>query len=421
MKKNLLFVLSLLSCCLLFAQPPRQQPRRDSALFTFEQSRAQLLQAPILRGNSDGATITPVRQQYCFDETIEIDMSFGGLRSVQTCLFINTTDGYMGYTTPSPNGAINMLIPEVESFRLTVVDFKLARVFVYHNQKGRDDQLLHLVSTGNTDAHELQQNNLLTAAPLSKKTEHRSYIEGKLDAYAYKRSDEPSNWFIYGDRLPSTLHVRKFLGLFGVGAISTDQGTFLVMERQNGRNYTVIKRMERTMICFDPTDYKMQEADFFAKRQAGLATEREKIDKDEAAAQRSGTCLAEKMALINFRREQLQKQEQGLQTSRDGNLVTDRPAQAAMIGIMDPLVTVQTSILATRVSICEATEYRNKHPENGAHAQGRINCLNDQLAALQQAESEMRAAETRFAANIAQAFAEKSRIYARVMRSADCN
>ncbi|GAB2826943.1 hypothetical protein [Ferruginibacter profundus] len=422
MKFITLFTVCLLACCIAVkAQPPRDSVRHDTTLFGWDQTRAQLINAPILRGNSEGTTIVPVRQQFCFDMTMEIELFYGGRRSMQTCLFINTVDGYMGYTQPSMGGAINVLMPEVESFRFTVVSFKLGNIFTYHNRKGNNNILQHLVSTSNTDTHEYQMNNLLTASPLSRKSEHRMYCDGKADALAYKRSDEPTTWFIYGDRYPATLQAQKFLGGFGVGVVRTDAGVYIVMERQSGTSYTVIKRIERTRVCFDPAGYKMEEADFFTKRTADLVREREKLDRDEAAAQSSGRCVPEKMAVINFRREQLQVQEDNLRKSQAGNLIQDRTAQKGMIDMMDPVVSVQTGILQAKVGICNAQEDMSRNPSHAAGAQQKIDCLNHQISVLMQAENDMRAAERRYAANPGQAFAEKSKIYMTAMRTAGCN
>lgn len=401
-----------------FAQ--RDSTRRDSIAFFWPQGSAQLLHAPILQGTSQGVNIVP-RQQYCFDATVEIELFYGGRRSLGCCLFLNTTDGYIGYTTPSVSGAINMIIPEVESFSFTVINFKMNNVFMYRNQKGKNDQLVHLVSTSNTDSHEYQMTNLLTASPLSRKSERRTYCEGSAEALAYRRTDEPTTWYLYGDRFPATVQAQKFLGAFGVGVVHTDQGNFIVMERTAGRNYTVIKRITKERLCFDPSNYKMAEADLYAKRAEDLAAEREKINRDEVTVQNSGVCVSEKMALINMRRAQLQIQEDNLRKSQSGNLLQNRVAQKGMLDMMDPMASVQMGQLQAKIGICTARDDMAKHPNNAPQDINRIQCLTDQIAVLQRAEAEMRAAETRYAANMAQALAEKSRIYMRALSQVSCN
>lgn len=421
MKFIFIFLCSIFLVMSLKAQPPhRDSTRRDSAAFFWPQGSAQLLHAPILQGTSQGINIVP-RQQYCFDATVEIELFYGGRRSLGCCLFLNTTDGYIGYTTPSVSGAINMIIPEVESFSFTVINFKMNNVFMYRNQKGKNDQLIHLVSTSNTDSHEYQMTNLLTASPLSRKSERRTYCEGSAEALAYKRTDEPTTWFLYGDRFPATLQAQKFLGAFGVGVVHTDQGNFIVMERTAGANYTVIKRITKERLCFDPSNYKMAEADMYAKRAEQLAAEREKINRDEVSVQNSGVCVSEKMELINMRRAQLQIQEDNLRKSQSGNLLQNRVAQKGTLDMMDPLATVQMGQLQAKIGICTARNDMARFPNHATEDIPRIQCLTDQLAALQRAETEMRAAETRYAANMAQALAEKSKIYMRVLSQISCN
>ena len=312
-------------------------------------------------------------------------------------------------------------MPEVESFAFTIVSFKLGNIFFYHNQKAKDGVLDHVVSTSNTDSHEYQMNNLLTAAPLSRKSERRTYCDGKAEALAYKRSDEPTLWFMYGDRYPATLQAQKFLGVFGLGVVRTDAGSYIVMERQLGTSYTVIKRIERTHVCFDPTGFKMLETDFYSKRTADLQAEREKIDRDEVTAQNATCCVAERMAEINFRRQILQTSEDNLRKAQQGNLLQNRTAQQGMLDLMDPLVMVQQGILSTKTNICATRDDMSRNPSSAASDAERISCLNQTLGDLTNAESQMRAVERQYSGNIARVHAEKSRIYMTVLRQGGCN
>ncbi len=418
----LLYVIFLFAG-ILKAQPPRDSTRRDTTYGGFIDARTQLMRAPVLRrSGNDDIRIVPNRQQFCFDATMEIELHYGGTRSLETCLFINTTDGYVGYTQPSMGGPINMLIPEAESFRFTIISFKLGNIFTYFNQKSNHDVISHYVSTSNTDAHEYQMNNLLTASPLSRKNERRTYCDGRSEALAYKRSDEPTTWYIYGDRFPASLQALKFLGAFGVGVVQTDAGPYIVLERTAGAtSYTVVKHIEKVHTYFDPAGFKMQEADFYAKRAAGLQRERERIDQDEAKAQHASSCVPERMAEIAYRRQQLQVNEENLRKAQQGNLIQDRTAQKGIIDMMDPLVAVRGSMLSLKTSICGVREDISRNPSHTASGNVRIRCLNDQLGELQTAEAQMLAAERRYAGNPALANAEKSRIYLTVMNRGSCN
>ena len=399
-----------------------QPPQRDTTMFAFNQAMSQAINAPILRGNSQGATIYAVRQSFCFDLTIDIDMFFGGHTSRQTTLFINTVDGYIGYTMPSAGGPITELIPEVENFTFTVVSFKLGNVFMYHNQKAsRGFGIDHLVSTSNSDAHELQVNNTLVGQLFTKKGQVTRYCDGKASAVSYKIDGQQSEWAINGHQYPQTFKVEKFLGLFGVGIIRTNAGIFTIMELKSGTSDVTIKRIERRSVCFDPSGFKMQESDFYAKAAANLQATRDKINRDEEQAQRATCCIPERMNEIALRREQLRINEENLRKAQQGNLMQDKVAQKGMLDLMDPLAMVQGSILSTKTSICALNYGMAQHPETAAAGSVKLACLNQQLSMLTTAESQMRAAEVTYAGNIARVTAEKSKIMMTYMRQGGCN
>ena len=97
-------------------------------------------------------------------------------------------------------------------------------------------------------------------------------------------------------------------------------------------------------------------------------------------------------------------------------------AQRAMIEMSDPLISVHSSILSTKTSICSVQHGIDEHPENSGAGQARLACLNQSLSILMQAESDMQAAERTYSSNLAQAMAEKSRIYMNAARQAgQCN
>jgi len=413
--KNIFIILMLLLCCCprVKAQPPRHP---DTTRVGFEAGRAEAINAPILRGNGQGMALVPNRQQFCFDLEMDVELYFGGRITREVAVFINTTDGYLGYTTPSAGGPISDLIPEAESFRFTVMSFKLGNIYSYFNHKGNNG-IEHLVSTSNTDAHETQINGLLGAAPLNRKSDYRTYCDGKARALAYKRNDGPTVWYVYGDRFPPTLTVQKFLGVFGVGVARTDAGTFMMMELLMGNNHTTIKHIERRRVCFDPTEFKMEEADFCVKSVVRLREEEQNINRAADQAARAECCVAERMNEVNFRREQLHMQQENLRRSQQGNLIQDSGAQRAFLGTMDPLISVRSAILSTQTNIC-ATHFalsRGRSTDGG-----KMTCLRQLLSDLQQCESQMQAVDRRVT-NIAQAIAEKSRLFYALSSRGGCN
>lgn len=401
----------------VFAQPPRSgTTTRDTTLATWNITRAQLVHTPILLNTSVGTTIVPVRQRFCFDMAIDIELFYGGANSMKTCLFINSTDGYIGYTPLLRDGPINMLMPEVEAFQLTIVSYKMKNIYHYFNRKpSRSSEIQHWVSTSNTETHDYQMVNMLTSEPLDRKIERRRYIEGNAEALSYKTHFGPTVLFMYGDRYPATLTVQKYIGLFGVGVVKTDAGVYVMMEMQNGANYTAIKHIEKAMVCFDPTNFKMQEAEFYASRNEDLEKERIKIERAEAIARNASTCSAERMAEVNFKKEQLLIKEENLRISQAGNLQQNVETQNAMTSVMDPLPIVQGSILSTKTKLCQANS------SNSASREEKIACLNHQLSVLMNAESEMRAVNLRYPRDPGMAISKKSTIYMVANREMACD
>jgi len=433
MKKYILMLFSVVSFLLVNAQrhPARDTTRHwDTSFTSINESAAKLIHAPVLTSTSQQHQII-ARQQFCFDIMMEVELNFGRI-SRYVAVFINTTDGYIGYTPPTAGGSINIVMPEIESFVFTIMSYKLGNIYMYHNQKAsRGDGIDHLITTSNTNQHDYQEMNNLTAAPLNRKTERRSYVYGTMNAQAYKRSDEPTIWFIntadYRSILPPALTVQKILGAFGVGVVQTDFGSFILCERTNGTSYTKITNIERCHVCFDPSGFKMTEADFYTKQTADIRAEREKINQDQAEAQRAESCVSERMQQINYRREMLQVQEDNLLKAQSGNLIQDNNAQKGMLGMMDYNAAVHSSILATKTTICNI-EYGIGHrqanePDNGAAE--RLSCQQQILSNLMITEGQMQAIDARYntgsAMDLVRRNAEKARIYSRVMQAAGCN
>lgn len=432
MKKYILMLFSVISFLIANAQrhPARDTTRHwDTSFTSINESAAKLIHAPVLTSTSQQHQII-ARQQFCFDIMMEVELNFGRI-SRYVAVFINTTDGYIGYTPPTAGGSINIVMPEIESFVFTIMSYKLGNIYMYHNQKAsRGDGIDHLVSTSNTDQHEYQEMNNLTAAPLSRKTERRSYVYGTMNGQAYKRSDEPTVWFIntadYRGILPPTLTVQKILGAFGVGVIQTDFGSFILCERTNGASYTKITNIERCHVCFDPFGFKMTEADFYTKQTEKVRAEREKLDRDEADAQRASSCIPERMELINYRREMLRVQEENLRKAQSGNLMQDRTAQKGMLDMMDYTAVVHESVLSTKISLCSMQKAIDDNPDKAASYSAKLSCLQSQLGAFMSAEAQLQGVDSRYAhssnsTDLVRAVTEKSQIYLQLMRTQSGN
>lgn len=383
-----------------------QPPRRDTV--GWGSWRRAVLQAPVVSGQTQAITIMPITQRLCFDKQVNLKLTIPG-HVVEQCMYLNTTDGYMGYLPPSSTGGILIdILPEIPDFLFYVIGLK-GNVYTYKNMDGGNGIVEHWVSTGNTQTHKFTMPISATSNPLIRKAETRNYCEGKLNARAYKYDGGTTTWYVYGERYPERLHGVRFLGNFGVGYLKTQEGLYLVLEMEDGPNQYRISSIENVYTCFDPTQFKILEDEYLRNRRLSLQQEREKIARDEARAN-TGNCTSQKMAVINFRKEQLRIQEENLVVSQQGNTYQEGASQQAVLGMMDPLVMVQGSILTTQVSICNLEIALQRSPSSNS-LQDKIACNRNLLSQLIQLEGQLKAIDVRFAGNGGQAFTEKLKYY----------
>ena len=403
MKRIMLAFVSFSISLTLSAQ---HHERRDS--LTFAQLKTLIMRVPVLTGQTQPQIIVP-HQRLCFN--VEFDFKIGvGSRIAEQSMFINSSMGITGYLPPSTDGLINMIMPEIPKFSFSVIGMK-GNVYRYYNQKGNHDVLEHYVTTGNTQTY--QYTTTITpggGADLLRKSETGTYCNGNMTATAYRAEAGGATWFIYGDHFPAKLHPKKYLGNFGIGYLLTEEGLFIITEMRTGAVQCKLTDIQNSNACFDTQPFVLLEDKFNTKAAADLQRENDKIARDEA--QVSDHCVAEQMAVINFRKENQRKQEENLRRSKEGNMYQDAGAQKAMLGMMDPLISVQEGILSTKVSICN-THYRMATASQSEQPRlsEKLRCLNQQLADLQQMETQMRALETQYASNPARVLAEKGRLF----------
>jgi hypothetical protein len=411
MKNIFLFFIIMFCAGALHAQPPR----RDTA---WASASAELMDAPILEPTAVAMTIVPNRQQFCFNTMIEVEMHYGSA-TVEQGLFMNTTDGYIGFTaaTVGGGGAINMILPEIPDFNFMVFGFK-GNAYRYFNRKNKQGIQEHWVSTGNTDMHKYQISDVLTSAPLARKNMYRSFCSGSARAMAYKVGDQSTVWYLYGDHYPENLHAVKFFGGFGVGVLKTREGNFVVMQMETGNNSSTIKLIEKMRQCFDPAGYKLEESEFMTSRRLELDRERDKIERNAISAQNARTCQSERMAIVNFNREELRRQEQNLENTTHGNTYQDLTTQKAYVGMMDPLITVKFGILEAGLNICEANEALSRGSSESA--QRKLVCSSDRLGRLRALQPQMEALDRQYDTQPGMAMAKKSQLLLAEMRN-NCN
>ena len=415
MKNICVYLVLMLFYCKSNAQPPRHE--RDTTRAGFFAAETELIASPIVRGTRQPIELNPVTTRMCFDNVINFEMLWGTL-NVRQALFMNNADGYIAYTKPGVNGdgAIDMIMPEVADFQLGVFGFK-GNTYNYHNRKDDHNIIRHEVMTGNTETHKYVTADAMSTAPLERKNMQRSYCGGMANAMAYKLADQPTVWYLYGDRYPAQLHVRKYFGGFGIGVIRADEGVYVVMELSTGNNHVRILNIEKMMQCFDPQPFVAQEDAFRTKQRAALQQEAAKIEQHALDAGNARHCVAERLAIVNHERELNRQAFRDLDSTNHGNIYQDKTTQKAFIAMMDPLTLVESGILQCNLSICgiESAE----HP--GPDAADRLACQQNLLQRLNSLSQQMRALNDQYANNLAAAQAKKSQLYLASMREVHCD
>jgi hypothetical protein len=384
------------------AAPAQGGDRRDStAIFHW---RSAVRRAPVLTGSAGPRMIVPHEQPLCFNMEFDLKISTPAKMSEQ-CMFVNNSTGVIGLLPPHDDGLVNILFPELADFSFQVMSMT-GNTFHYHNNKGKNNTIEKWVTTGNSDRNPYRQmaGMFTGAVDLQRKNTTAAYCNGRMTAMAYRFSTNPDmTWYLFGDRFPEKIHPRKFLGNMGVGYLQTDEGLYVITEFRTTNYSCRVTNIEVANACLNTAQFTEREERFFNKQAANIRKEKDKLDR--AAERVSGTCAAERLDLINFKKEQALKREEALRQARGGNLnQSNSNAQRNMASLMDPVVVVQEDILSTKLEICKA--------QNGTEkARGRLGCLNTQLSQLMRLETDLRALDARHANEPGRAFGEKSKSY----------
>ncbi len=379
----------------------------------------RILQAPVTSGETEQILIHPTARPFCFDKRIKIKSTVGS-RLIEQCLYLDTKGGLVAYLPPVTGGTAEMcdIKPDEEKFVFSVMGLK-GNVYTYKNQK-KKNTIKHWYTTGNSQTYLYQTPTNTGVYTLHKKTERRDYCGGKIKATAYKYDGATApTMFIFGNSYPPDINVtaNKYIGNFGIGYQYTDKGLYIIMEMQSSGYTCKITDIEDVDVCFNPAPFQFLEGEMVTKQTESNNKEREKIERDAAKA--TGPCASEKMAVIEFRRENLRKQEENLQNSQQGNVYQNVNTQKAYANMMDPLTSIQGSILETKVSICNTEQSIQRSPNNN-RAQEKLSCLRTQLRQLMSTETQMRAIDTRYTNEPSKALLEKSRLMLQSM-GGGCN
>lgn len=394
--------------------------RRDTILFAGHPYAPYLnviYTADVLEGRSIPTSITPTSQKICFDKKMRIK-TITSRGPAEICVFINTKIGLIGYT-PLKRGsaAVCDIKPELSDFRFSIIGLK-GNVFNYFNNK-KKDIIEHWVQTGNSNTYQYEFSNTTSSAQLRKKTERRDYCDGKVKAQLYKVDGQPQEWFLFGKHYPDaiTMQPKKFLGQFAVGYQYSDKGLFIIMQMTDAAIDSKILELEDVETCFVPSPFKIFEDEQQTKMSENIAKQRQRIMRDREKKERYPSCESKKMEWINFQEEALNRQEENLRKSKQGNMMQHVQTQQAQANLMNYDDMIQTMIYETELKLCRAQQSQAENPSEGK--QKKIQCLQESLTQQKQAKQKFQQINTQYRNEPGKQVSEKAKEMLKAMRPCD--
>lgn len=374
--------------------------------------RSSMLNVPYLSRSTPSPDLL-INQRFHFDKKMVVKLELSAGQISHLCIWLNTTDGYMGILPITTGGSspIVDILPELSDFVFSIIGMN-GNVYRYYNAEGKRGSIEKWVSSFNTESYKFEYTYPVVSSVLRNKNQPGNYFNGQVTgAKAYMFDGGTAKLFLYGNSYPQNIHVQKIFGNFGVGYLRATEGTYLIFETQNFETSFKIKSIETNFASFTPSDYKLVEDVYFQKRSAEFEKEEEKIARDEAKIN-SGDCITERTHELNWRKQLIRQQKTNLLLGTTGNLYQDKEAQKAVFAQMDPLITVQSSIYTAKISLCNTRASLSRYPGD-ASLNRTIACLQTAIVNLEQVEARLHAIDLQYANDISRAYLEKSAYYLR--------
>lgn len=417
MKRSYFLLYFFSVVCNAFAQP--DTTRRDTS-WSRSPHRPFLLSimnAPVLEDRSTAVTIVP-RERICFDKVFKIKTQTAS-GPAEGCLFINTEKGLMA-NTPIKRGVapvcdLNISKPD---FGLILIGLK-GNTYNYFNSQ-KNNGIEHWATTSNSENYQYQFISTPEAVPLTRRAESKLFLGGKVKAWAYKAEGRPETWWLFGKTEPERILMtpKKFLGSYAVGYQYSDKGLFIIMQITAPNYSAEVTDIQDRAICFDPSPFKLFEDEHYNRGMESIVREREKLQKKEARLE-TGQCASKEMISINYQKEALNRRQESLERSRQGNTQQNVAAQQAQMQTMINYEDViQISIYETEIDICKQQERLSRQTDASyrqsssyRRQQEKLTCLNSQLAAQKQTQQKILRVNTQFPNQPGKQYAEKSKLF----------
>jgi hypothetical protein len=304
-----------------------------SLLHTTAQEK-KIYESDVLKGATTPKLAAPA-EKVCFDKQFSFVYK-SGARSHEGCFHVNTKLGITAASSFHTSGAADCSFDiDEKKFYLLLFGMK-GNEYIYMNklEKRKQDEegeLKHYVITGNTHKNPMQQ--VLDAKVLFNKQRSLEFCDGKYKAWEYRSADEKDILYLFGKEYPPDMVAQAYLGAYGLGYLKTNKGNYFIMKQTHGQTsftVTAIEDLETAMACFDPSQFQVyeetkvvKELEDFEKR--GQEIDRELAKQEDRMMHRNTPCSIKKYAILQYKKEQNDKQKQLMEKMKDQHIQRSNP------------------------------------------------------------------------------------------------
>jgi hypothetical protein len=390
------------------------------------QEEKKIYESDVLKGLTQAKTVQPV-EKLCFDKRFSFVHKTGSTQW-EGCFLVNTKSGITisKMLNMSSGTDCNFNVHDKKFYR--VLFGMKGNEYLYFNRVERKKQsepeeLKHYVMTGNTHRNPLQE--VLSAKILYNKQRSMEFCAGKYKAWEYRSADEKDILYLYGKEYPGDMTAYAYLGAYGLGYLKTSKGNYFVMKQIHGQTQntiTEIEDLENSAECFDPSIFEVYEETKVLTNLQETEKIKEELDRqiarqEEKMTNRNTPCGVKKYELLQYKKEQAEKQKKLLEKMRDGNARYSNPETVKSIAKEYSYIEgIKMERRQTEYDLCilksDLENGRFKAgSENYSKAIEKIGCWERRVNEYKKYEEDMKAIDERNRNDVDKAIREKGEYY----------
>lgn len=338
----------------------------------------------------------PSVNDICFDKKIKIKVT-SNKGPVETCMFVNTKIGLVGYSELKPNSAgICDILTGLPDFKFNILGLK-GDLFNYSNrmQKGR---LVH-TKTRYKNARRVDEHSAAEEGILYKKDDSREFLGGKIKAWLYQYENGQTQYYVFGKTLPDKIVMAplKYLGLYGVGYQYSEEGLFIIMAIEKDGFESYIMEMENVPTCFNHTLFTFLEEQSYTNQNETIENEQTRLDELKERSQ--SPCLGLKQQKIDFKKKALQKNKEKYDEVKQNPRATQYQRDQAEGNLqMNFEDAIDEEMLKTKIKICDLETRianQNRAASNGS-LENLLQCQRDLLRQQQNLKEQIKNVDSQY-------------------------